>query len=159
MIKLNFNIKHFLKSFIPVLLAASIGTIFVIIDKINYDSLNKPFLNPPPYVFTLAWSIIYVLCIVAMYMFLDKVDNEETKQKGVINYYINMFINLLWTVTFFGLGNFIAALVLLILLYLSTLSLFLIYRKESKLVGNLIIPYLLWLLLALYLNICIVFLN
>jgi tryptophan-rich sensory protein len=92
-------------------------------------------------------------------MFLDKVDNEETKQKGVINYYINMFINLLWTVTFFGLGNFIAALVLLILLYLSTLSLFLIYRKESKLVGNLIIPYLLWLLLALYLNICIVFLN
>ena len=159
MIKLNFNIKHFLKSFIPVLLAASIGTIFVIIDKINYDSLNKPFLNPPPYVFALAWSIIYVLCIVAMYMFLDKVDNEETKQKGVINYYINMFINLLWTVTFFGLGNFIAALVLLILLYLSTLSLFLIYRKESKLVGNLIIPYLLWLLLALYLNICIVFLN
>lgn len=159
MIKLNFNIKHFLKSFIPVLLAASIGTIFVIMDKINYDSLNKPFLNPPPYVFALAWSIIYVLCIVAMYMFLDKVDNEETKQKGVINYYINMFINLLWTVTFFGLGNFIAALVLLILLYLSTLSLFLIYRKESKLVGNLIIPYLLWLLLALYLNICIVFLN
>ena len=118
MIKLNFNIKHFLKSFIPVLLAASIGTIFVIIDKINYDSLNKLFLNPPPYVFALAWSIIYVLCIVAMYMFLDKVDNEETKQKGVINYYINMFINLLWTVTFFGLGNFIAALVLLILLYL-----------------------------------------
>jgi tryptophan-rich sensory protein len=158
-IKLNFNIKHFLKSFLPVLLAASIGTIFVIMDKINYDSLNKPFLNPPPYVFALAWSIIYVLCIVAMYMFLDKVDNEETKQKGVINYYINMFINLLWTVTFFGLGNFIAALVLLILLYLSTLSLFLIYRKESKLVGNLIIPYLLWLLLALYLNICIVFLN
>ena len=159
MIKLNFNIKHFLKSFLPVLLAASIGTIFVIMDKINYDSLNKPFLNPPPYVFALAWSIIYVLCIVAMYMFLDKVDNEETKQKGVINYYINMFINLLWTITFFGLGNFIAALVLLILLYLSTLSLFLIYRKESKLVGNLIIPYLLWLLLALYLNICIVFLN
>ena len=156
---MNFNIKHFLKSFLPVLLAASIGTIFVIMDKINYDSLNKPFLNPPPYVFALAWSIIYVLCIVAMYMFLDKVDNEETKQKGVINYYINMFINLLWTITFFGLGNFIAALVLLILLYLSTLSLFLIYRKESKLVGNLIIPYLLWLLLALYLNICIVFLN
>ena len=156
---MKFSWKYFFKSFIPVLLASSIGTIFVILDKINYESLNKPFLNPPGYVFSIAWTIIYLLCIYTTYRFLKDNSNYEIRQKGTINYYINMFINLLWTVTFFGLGNFVAALLLLIVLYLSTLTLFLIYRKENKINGNLLIPYLLWLLLALYLNICIVFLN
>ena len=156
---MKFDIKKLLKSLIPALIAGGLGTVFVILDFVNYDSLKTPFLTPPSYIFGIAWTVIYILCVISTYLFLSLTTDEELKQKGIINYYINMFINLLWTITFFGLGNLIAALILLILLYLSTLSMYLKYRKANKLPSNLLIPYLLWLLLALYLNICIVFLN
>ncbi len=153
------KIKSALKSVIPVLLAAGLGSLFVVLDYIDYDSLTKPFLTPPKVVFPIAWTIIYLLTATATYRFDTSGSDKETNQKGIINSFINMFINLLWTVTFFGLGQPIVALIVLILLYLSTLSLFLTYRKVDRISGNLIIPYLLWLLMALYLNICIVFLN
>jgi len=153
------KIKSALKSVIPVLLAAGLGSLFVVLDYIDYDSLTKPFLTPPKVVFPIAWTIIYLLTAAATYRFDTSGSDKETNQKGIINFFINMFINLLWTVTFFGLGQPIVALIVLILLYLSTLSLFLTYRKVDRISGNLIIPYLLWLLMALYLNICIVFLN
>ncbi len=156
---MKFDIKKLLNSLLPSLIAGGLGTVFVILDFVNYDSLNTPFLTPPSYVFGIAWTIVYILCVISTYLFLSLTTDGELKQKGIINYYINMFINLLWTVTFFGLGNLIAALILLVLLYLSTLSMYLTYRKVNKLPSNLLIPYLLWLLLALYLNICIVFLN
>lgn len=151
--------KSLLKSIIPALLAASLGSIFVYLDYVDYDSLVKPFLNPPKIVFPIAWTIIYIACMVATYFVDSKEDDKELKQKCIINYYINMFINLIWTVSFFGLGQLVVGLIVLILLYFSTLSMFLTYRKVQKWAGNLIIIYLLWLLLALYLNICIVFLN
>lgn len=156
---MKFNFKSFLKAFLPVLIAAGLGSLFVYLDYVNYDSLNKPFLTPPDWLFPVAWSIIYVLCVISTYLFDTKVEDKETRQKGIINFYINMFLNLMWSVTFFGLGKLVVGLIVIILLYLSTLSTYLTYRKVNKLSGNLLIPYLLWLLLATYLNICIVFLN
>lgn len=155
----KFSIKSLLKSVLPVLLAGGLGSIFVALDYVNYDSLTKPFLNPPKIVFPIAWTLIYICIAIATYFVDTSEADKETKQKCIINFYLNMFINLMWTVSFFGLGLLVVGLIVLILLYFSTLSVYLSYRKIRKLTGNLIIPYLLWLLLALYLNICIVFLN
>ena len=156
---MKINVKSIFKSIIPPILAAAIGSLFVYLDYVSYDDLVKPFLNPPKWVFPVAWSIIYILSMISTYIFDTKVNDKETRQKGLINFYLNMFINALWTVTFFGLGQLVVALIILVLLYMSTLSTYLTYRKVDKLSGNLFIIYLLWLLLALYLNICIVFLN
>lgn len=156
---MKINFKSVFKNLIPIILAAGIGTLFVIMDNVNYDSLQKPFLNPPSYVFSIAWTVIYVLCFIAAYLFDTKSSDKELNQKGTVLLYINMFINLLWTISFFGLGLLIVSMIILALLYFSTVSLFLTYKKVNKLSSVLLIPYLLWLLLAFYLNICIVFLN
>lgn len=151
--------KSLIKSTLPVIIAGGGGSIFVSIDKINYDLLNKPFLNPPKILFPIMWTIIYVLCIFATYPISKNEENTELKQKCLISYYVNMFLNLLWSVTFFGLGQKVAALIVLCLLYFSLAVMFIFYKKSNKKSSYLLVPYLLWLLLALYLNICIVFLN
>lgn len=153
------NLKNFAKSFLPPLIAGGIGAIIVALDYVNYDNLILPDLHPPKFIFPIAWTIVYACSIVATYIFLQKEDNLERYQKGIINFYVNMFINLMWTVAFFGLGNLLLGLIVIIALYISTLLVYLSYRKTSKVSANLIIPYLAWLLVATYLNICIVFLN
>ena len=156
---MKIKFKSVIKILLPIVLAASIGTFFVITDNVNYGSLEKPFLTPPSFVFGIAWTIIYILCFISAYIFDNKSEDKELNQKGTVLLYINMFINLLWTISFFGLGLLTVSLIILALLYFSTVSLFLTYKKVNKLSSVLLIPYLLWLLLAFYLNICIVFLN
>ena len=132
---------------------------FVNLDYVDYDKLILPDLHPPKIVFPIAWTIVYVSIIVATYIFDTNETNQEIRQKGMINYYVNMFINLMWNVAFFGLGKLTLGLIIIVILYISCLMIYLIYRKTKKIAGNLIIPYLAWLLVAFYLNICIVFLN
>ena len=87
---MKFDIKKLLKSLLPSLIAGGLGTVFVILDFVNYDSLNTPFLTPPSYVFGIAWTIVYILCVISTYLFLSLTTDGELKQKGIINYYINM---------------------------------------------------------------------
>ena len=149
--KINFNSLLFY-SLIPLMLGFIVA--MIIPDYRDfYSSLNKPF-NLPAIVFPIVWSILYVVMGIAAY-FVD----EEGDDKAIRLYYIQLFVNLLWTPVFFGLKSLlwgmIVALFLAILVILTAIK----FYQSRKLSGYLMIPYVIWSLFALYLTISIYALN
>ena len=129
------------------------------IGKVDYNKLEKPLLSPPGIAFPIAWSILYVLIGTSAYLFDKKVDNCEIKIKGLLIYYIGLFFNAFWTFFFFTLDMKVFASVWLGILYLISVSNFLIFYKNNKVSGYLLLPYLGWLIFALYLNVGTCILN
>ena len=153
------KLKWALRTIVPVLITAIVGSIFMMIGKVDYESLNKPLLSPPKIVFPIAWSILYILIAISGFLYDTKVENYEDKVKGLIIYYLGLFFNSLWTLFYFTLDLKVFSAIWLGVLYLITCSNYVIFSKKNKISGYLLIPYLIWLLFALYLNIGTALLN
>ena len=117
-----------------------------------YPSLVKPPLSPPGFLFPIVWSILFILMGISVYLVRDNKDLRTI-------YFIQLFINALWTPIFFSLNNYLFALIWLILLLVTVLIMLYKFYKENKTSCFLNVPYLIWLLFALYLNAGIYILN
>ena len=140
--------------FFPLLIGGIVA--FLIKDSIDYTSLVQPPLAPPKILFPIAWTIIYLLMGISYYIYKkDYVENDEID----VLYYVQLFVNGLWSIIFFlWKARFIA---ILWILLLDVLVLFLIYAflHRKKISAYLNIPYLIWILFATYLTIGIYILN
>lgn len=147
--------KNFIKKayyiFFPIILGSLIG--FIIKDYIDYQTLLKPPASPPKIVFPIAWSIIYLLMGIAYYFY-----KKETNDKNYI-YYIQLFINLLWSIIFFVLKWRFISILWIILLDILVILNMKKFKEYNKISFYLFIPYLLWILFATYLTIGIFILN
>ena len=147
------KIFHFFQIFSPLILGSLVG--FVIKDFMDYSSLNQPPFAPPGIVFPIAWTALYLL-MGTSYYFYRKTDKNSTL---ITLYYIQLFLNLTWTFIFFVFKMRFLAIVwilVIILLVFYLIKQFWNIKKES---AYLLIPYLLWLLFAMYLTIGIFLLN
>ena len=122
----------------------------------NYNDLMKPTLSPPGIVFPIAWTIIYLLIGIS-YTFLKEKGEvpKETKQL----YYIQLIFNYLWTFIFFVFKLRLLSVLWIIILDVLVICMIYQFYKQNKISGILLIPYILWLFFATYLNISIYFLN
>ena len=139
---------------IPVILGSIVG--FIVSGFIGYNSLQKPFLAPPSITFPIVWSILYILMGIS-YGILKS--NNLTDRKIDLIYYIQLGVNLLWSIIFFILKWRLFAFIWIILLAILILVMINEFYNKNKFAGLLQIPYLLWILFAGYLNITIYFLN
>jgi len=129
-----------------------IGCLFVPLTNNNfYSSINKPF-SLPPIVFIVVWSILYILMSISIY----RVRNSK---KNNILYYINIGLNSIWTLVFFGFKNFLLSFVILVFLLADVIVMLVRFRKYDTLSSNLLIPYIIWLVIAGYLNLSIYLMN
>jgi translocator protein len=123
-----------------------------------YQQINKPPLNPPNWVFGVAWAILYVLIAVtwarANYMIADVGTYDAVNWLFVIN----MMLNLAWSFFFFGDGNVIAGIVIIILMIGTVVALLWFLRDDVWSIVFMTI-YLAWLVFALYLNIAVLMRN
>jgi tryptophan-rich sensory protein len=133
------------------LFIGGIPSISVITNNV-YPSLVKPPLSPPGILFPIVWTILFILMGISIYLVRDNKDLRKI-------YFIQLFINALWTPIFFGLNNYLFALIWLILLLVTVIIMLYKFYKENKTSCYLNIPYLIWLLFALYLNTGIYLLN
>jgi len=125
----------------------------------DYKALNQPPLAPPGWVFPVVWSILYLLMGYASYRILVSGKEELHIQKALTAYGIQLFLNFLWPIVFFGLEWRLAAFFLLIALWI---AIFVTMRKFLRLdekAGDLLLPYLLWVCFAAYLNLGVYLLN
>ena len=122
-----------------------------------YISLNKPPLSPPGIVFPIVWSILYFLMGLAAY-FLSNARNSRTSNLLKI-YWIQLIFNAFWPLFFWRFKTY--ALAAIIILTILTLVFMISVKsfKINKLSTYLLIPYVIWLLFALYLNIGVAVLN
>lgn len=155
--KINLK-KLFLCIAIPLFVGALAGLISK--NSINLFELeNKPPLYPPSYIFPIVWTIIYILMGLASYIIVSK-NNNQTKTKSAFRFYIiQLIFNFFWPIWFFNFNFYFFAffwlIALLIFIILTTIS----FYKISKLASYLMIPYILWVIFAGYLNLSIAILN
>lgn len=122
-----------------------------------FYTLNRPPLSPPNWVFAPVWIFLYaaMFCSLAFYM----VSKGANKGLGYLFFFIQLALNIAWSPIFFGAQNIKGALIIIILLDIALILTILQFLKTSKLAGLLLIPYLLWVFFATYLNIGYYILN
>jgi translocator protein len=117
-----------------------------------YGALLKSPLTPPGEAFGLIWAILYFLMGVASYVIWHK-ESKKTKIKGPLGIFaFQLFLNLLWVFLFFYLRNPGSALIEILSLWTAVLATMISFFKISRFAGWLIVPYLLWVSFACYLN-------
>ena len=122
----------------------------------DYNDLIKPPLSPPGIVFPIVWTIIYLLIGISYTLLKEKGEApKETQQL----YYTQLILNYLWTFIFFVFRLRLLSVLWIIILDVLVVIMTYQFYKQNKLSGILLIPYVLWLLFATYLNITIYFLN
>ena len=126
--------------------------------NIWYSTLNTPPLTPPSEIFAPAWGILYTTIIVAFILFASKKTILD-KKKGYIYFCLQIVFNLLWSPAFFWMKNMLLALIIVIILDILVFFNIKEFYRISKPAGLILIPYMLWILFATYLNIGFLLLN
>lgn len=126
-----------------------------------YNELARPPLSPPGFIFPIVWTILYALMGISAYLiFVSDSDTDiGEKKNALILYAVQLFVNFMWSIVFFRFENIAAAAVVLIILIILVIIMILRFKKIEPLAGYINIPYLIWILFALYLNIGFLILN
>ena len=125
----------------------------------SYRVLNQPPLSPPGWVFPVVWTVLYLLMGYASYRVLTSSADKSDIKRALTFYGIQLALNFLWPIIFFGLGWYWAAFVLLIVLWVFIYLTMRMFGLIDDTAENLLIPYLLWVTFAGYLNLGVALLN
>lgn len=124
-----------------------------------FASLEKPPLSPPGWLFPVVWTILYVLMGIASYLVFTSGADRKTVGAALRVYGFQLAINFLWPIFFFNFGWYLFSFVWLLLLLLLILVTFARFWKISVPAACLLIPYLIWVVFAGYLNLGVALLN
>jgi len=122
-----------------------------------YQALQKSPLTPPNYVFPIVLNILVVLMGVAAWRIWEK--REQGVVLALSLFFIQLFLNGIWSFLFFGIHRPDIALIEIILLWSAILFAAIAFYKLDKIAGILLIPYLVWVSFAIYLNYSFVQIN
>ncbi len=154
--------NRYLKLTLCILLPLLIGGIsgYATASGINiwYMGLNKPFFNPPNYLFGPVWSMLYILMGISFYRILQSQDSE-LKRKAILIFCIQLVLNFLWSFLFFRFQMLAISFIEIIIMWISIATMIYTFTKIDKTAAYLQIPYLLWVSFASVLNGAIWFLN
>ena len=122
-------------------------------------SAAMPPASPPSILFTIVWTLLYTLMGIASYLVFSSDAEGTQKSRALTVYALQLALNFLWSFVFFNAGAYTAAAVVIaILLALIIVTAVLFYRINPA-AGYLLIPYILWVAFAAYLNVGVALLN
>jgi tryptophan-rich sensory protein len=124
-----------------------------------YIFLNKPPLTPPSWVFGPVWTCLYILLGLSLYLFWNTPKPLKSKIYGFKFYILQMLANFMWSLLFFNMQSPAWALVDIILMIVLTVGNFYFFQKVNKSSAWLLVPYLIWISFATFLNAAILVLN
>jgi len=153
-----------LKLFLSVIICEGVGILGSIftIPSIStwYAFLHKPLFSPPNWIFGPVWTSLYFLMGVSLFLLLEqKKKLKKQKKTLLILFSVQLFLNFLWSVIFFGLHLPLYAFIEIMLLWMSIELLIVDFWKFSKPAALLLVPYICWVSFALMLNLFVVLLN
>lgn len=121
-----------------------------------YSALKKPFFNPPNWVFGPTWIILYTLMGISLYLIWE---TRKKKEECICYFWIQLALNALWSLIFFGTKNLWFSFLIIIFLWVAILVTIINFRKISKTASYLLVPYFLWVSFASILNLAVFILN
>ena len=154
---MSIRIKPYIYS---VLITLGLGIISAVIlgDSTEiYRSINRPPLSPPSWVFPVVWTILYITMGIALGMIWS--DKKLCRDEAIKWYFLQLVINILWPLFFFNAGWYVFSLLWIIILDITVIITIIKFYRCKPNAGLLLIPYLVWILFATYLNAGIVLLN
>ncbi len=149
--------KLFISLIIP-FLASAIGGFFTSTSVSTwYVDLVKPTFNPPSWVFGPVWTALYLLMGISLY--LVWIEKSKNKDMAFTFFGIQIFLNAMWSVLFFGLQKPLFAFIEIIFLWNAILFTIVCFYRINKTSAYLLIPYILWVSFAAVLNFFLFYLN
>ena len=125
----------------------------------GYEALNQPPLSPPRWVFPFVWIALYVAMGEASFRVLRSGAEPKRIKKALIAYGVQLAINFLWSPVFFRGQMYLTAFFVLIALWIGVFVTLRRFAAINETAGDLIIPYILWVTFAGYLNLGVYLLN
>lgn len=116
-----------------------------------YQTLRKPPLTPPSWLFGPAWTVLYLMIALSLFFFF-RADRASVRAIIYILLGLHIIANIVWTPLFFGLRSMPLALVDILILDATLIYLIVQFWQVSKVSSLLLVPYLLWVTFATYLN-------
>ena len=125
----------------------------------KFQELAKPALAPPGWLFPVVWTVLFVLMGIASFLVLKQDPDSEEVVNALKIYGVQLVFNFVWSILFFNLELYYLAFGWLIMLWVLILVTILQFRRISTAAAWLMVPYLLWVTFAGYLNLGIAMLN
>ncbi len=124
-----------------------------------YKGLVKPSFNPPEWLFGPAWTALYLMMAVAAFLVWKQGFSASWVKLALVLFLVQLVLNALWSVFFFGLRSPLAGLVNITVLWLVILATIVLFFRASVLAGVLLLPYIAWVSFAAVLNAAVFLLN
>ncbi len=124
-----------------------------------YRTLQKPSFSPPNWLFGPVWTCLYVMVAVAAYLVWQRRDESSFYRTTRTMYFVQLLLNFLWSIVFFGMHQVLGALAIIVLLLISIGVLIYRFNHFSTTASLLLVPYILWVSFASLLNFYIYLLN
>lgn len=140
----------------------AVGGLSALLTKDNmlmFEYIRKPALSPPAWLFPLVWTALYILMGIASYLAAVAHAPAENKKSALVFYALQLVFNFFWPIAFFNLEAFLFALIWLLILWVLIIITSVKFFRIDKRAGWLMLPYLLWVSFAAYLNYGIYVLN
>jgi tryptophan-rich sensory protein len=117
-----------------------------------YVTLNKPPFTPPNGLFSPVWTFLFVLMGISAFLVWSKGLDDKRVKTALSIFAVQLILNILWSVVFFGLRSPLAGLIEIVILWIAIWLTILNFFKVSKTAGLLLLPYILWVSFAVVLN-------
>ncbi len=157
-----FNIKTFLRALLIILFPLLVGLLAGFLTKdsiVFYEVLNKLSLAPPPILFPIVWSILYLLSGIASFLVLRKGFARPDVKEAMYTFWLWLALSFLWPIVFFNFRAPVLAFIILIAMWIFVGITTTRFYRISKVAGFLLVPLWLWTTFAAYLNLAVILLN
>lgn len=140
--------------------AGLIGSIFTLTGPDSwYAALNKPFFNPPNWLFGPVWTILFILMGIALFLVWRQGWRQDNVRKALKLFFIQLGFNIVWSYFFFSLENPRLAFLEIIALWLAIVATMIAFYSVERRAAWLLWPYLAWVSFAAFLNYSIWIIN
>jgi len=147
------DILRLIASIIICQLAGFIGSLFTTpAIPTWYKTLTKPSFTPPNSLFSPVWITLFLLMGISLFLVWQKNLQDRKVKIALVFFAIQLVLNILWSILFFGLKSPLLAFIEIIILWFVILLTILKFIKVSKPAGLLLLPYILWISFAAFLN-------
>ena len=125
----------------------------------QYGQIRQPPFSPPGWLFPVVWTILYLMMGYASYRILTSGADKKQINRALYLYGAQLAVNFLWPLVFFGLEWYLVAVIVLFVLWLLIFLTIYAFSDIDERAGDLLLPYILWVTFAGYLNVGVYLLN
>lgn len=157
--KLN-EIPRLIVSILIPLVIGSVGSIVTIAEIPTwYSTLSKPSWAPPNWLFGPVWTTLYILMGIALFLVWREGLNRSDVRFAILIFAVQLVLNLLWSIVFFTYHSLFGGFIVIMILWIAILANIIAFSIISRTAGLLLVPYIVWVSIASYLNYSVYILN